>query len=133
LCAKRSHKFLLKIAFTVMLFLILYVPLHDLNLRRTDAESSVSLLPGKAIPHPPGRASFELLNRMGKGAGACKAKMQMNVIRRSTRGHKRETLAARNAAQVGMEFGGAGGWYQRTTLFGAEDTWRAGGRPTFRF
>src|ERR1035438_5813840 len=105
-----------------MLFLVLYVPLHDLNLRRTDAERSVSFLPGKAIPHPPGRASFELLNRMGKGAGRRQHKQQMNMIGGSARGHKRETLAARNAAQVGIEFGGTGGWYQRTTLFGAEDT-----------
>jgi len=46
----------------------------------------------------------------------------MNMIGGSARGHKRETLAARNAAQVGIEFGGAGGWYQRAALFGAKDT-----------
>jgi hypothetical protein len=33
----------------------------------------------------------------------------MNVIGRSTRSDQREALAARNAAQVGIEFSGAGG------------------------
>jgi len=45
----------------------------------------------------------------------------MNVIGRSTRGDEREALAARNAAQVGVEFGGAGSRDQRAALFGAED------------
>jgi hypothetical protein len=45
----------------------------------------------------------------------------MNVIGRSTRSDKRETLAVCNAAQVGIEFGSAGGWDQRTALLGAED------------
>jgi hypothetical protein len=48
---------------------------------------------------------------MGKGARCRQDEEQMNVIRRSARGHKREALAAGNAAQVGMEFGGASGWY----------------------
>jgi hypothetical protein len=49
-----------------MLFLILNIFLHGLNLRRADAESSISLLPGKFLTHPPGRAAFELLNSVGK-------------------------------------------------------------------
>jgi hypothetical protein len=59
---------------------------------------------------------------MGKGAGRRQDKQQMKMIGGSTRGHKRYTLAAGNAAQVGIEFGVAGGRYQRATLFGAEDT-----------
>ena len=47
---------------------------------------------------------------------------QMNVIGRSAGGDERETLAACNAAEVGIEFGGAVGWYQRAALFRAEDT-----------
>jgi hypothetical protein len=46
----------------------------------------------------------------------------MNVIGHSTRGDEREALAARNAAQLGIEFGGAGGGNQRAALFGAENT-----------
>src|ERR1039457_6698461 len=103
-----------------MLFLVLNVLLHNLNLRGTDAEGSVSLLPGKAISHPPGRASFELLNRVGQGTRRRQIKQQMNVIGRSTGGDQREALAARNAAQVGIEFGGACGRDQRAALFGAE-------------
>ena len=43
--AQESDKFLFKIAFAVMLFLVLNIPPHDFNLRRTDAECSVSFLP----------------------------------------------------------------------------------------
>src|SRR5580658_7381349 len=46
----------------------------------------------------------------------------MNVIGCPARGDERETLATRNPAQVGMEFGGAGSRNERATLFGAEDT-----------
>ena len=46
----------------------------------------------------------------------------MNMIGRSARGDEREALAARNAAQVGVEFGAASGRDERATLFGAEDT-----------
>jgi len=65
--AQKSDKFLLKIAFAVMLFLVLNIFFYNLNLRRTDAECSLPFLPRKAISYPPGRASFELLNGVGQG------------------------------------------------------------------
>ena len=59
---------------------------------------------------------------MGKGSGCRQRKEEMNVIGRSTRGDKREALAPRNAAQVGIEFSRTGGRNERAAIFGAEDT-----------
>jgi hypothetical protein len=58
---------------------------------------------------------------MGQSARSWQGKEKMKVIRRSSRSDEREALTARNAAQVGIEFGGAGGRDKRATLFGAED------------
>jgi len=45
----------------------------------------------------------------------------MNMIGRSARGDERKALTARNAAQVGIEFGGAGERDELAAPFGAED------------
>ena len=120
--AKKCDKFLFKITFSMMFLLVLDVSLHHRNLRRTHAECSVSFLPGKSLSHPPGRTSLEFLNRMSKGVSCRQDKQQMNVIRRSACGDKRETLATRDAAQIGIEFDRARGRYERTAIFGAEYT-----------
>ena len=120
--AKQGDKFLFKVTFAVMLLLVLNVFLHHRNLRRDDAECSVTFLPGKAMPHPPGGASLEFLNGSGKGVRCRQDKEQMNVIRRSAGGQERRALAAGNAAEVGKEFGLACFGNQRAAIFRAENT-----------
>jgi hypothetical protein len=74
------------------------------------------------MPHPSGGASFEFLNSSGKGVRRRQDKEQVNVISRSTRGNKREALAAGNAAQVSMEFGCTGCGNEGAAIFRAENT-----------
>ena len=119
--AQENDKLLFEIALSVMLLLVLDVLLHDRNLRHAYAEGPVPFLLGKPAPHPQGRAALEFLDDLGEGVSRREDKKQMNVICGSASGDKRKSLAAGNATQVGVEFGGTCSGNDGEAIFCAED------------
>jgi hypothetical protein len=117
---QQRDEFLLKIPLAMVPFLILNVFPHHGHLRGTYAESTVSPLPAKALSHPARRASFKFLDCAGERILRRQNEEQVQVIGRAPGGDQGKTFAARNPAEIGVEFGDAVGVDLRLTVLRTE-------------